>query len=256
MQMLNTALVTGAADSVGRATALALLARGCRVYICDANAARLAETLRETPQLAGHAADVSDPLAVEALHERAIVHLGANIDILVNTVGVGGPRGITESLDLDDWRRTFAVNVDSMLMTMKRVVPHMKRARRGLIVNFSSSSTQTQLPSRSAYIASKAAVEALTMNAARELGPFGVRCNAILPGPINNARMAAVLADAARDAGESVEAYKSRFLSFVSTRSMVEPEEIAETIGFLATDSAKSITGQLIRVDGNLEWEG
>jgi len=105
------------------------------------------------------------------------------------------------------------------------------------------------------YVASKAAVNGLTYNIARELGPFNIRCNAILPGAVNNERGMGVVKKVAEDKGVPVQEFLEDALKYISMRTTVEPEEIADLAVFLASDKAKHISGQLIAVDGNMEWE-
>ena len=132
------------------------------------------------------------------------------VDVLVNCVGIAGPHALLEDISDEDWQTSMQVNVTGMFYTMKRAIPGMKERRYGAIVNFSTGSTITRLPSRSAYIVSKYAVEGLTMNAARELGPFNVRCNAILPGAINNDRMNMVMERGAKEAGYYIGGIRKR----------------------------------------------
>jgi len=139
--------------------------------------------------------------------------------------------------------------------TARAVIPGMKARRHGVIINFSTASTRTLLPNRSPYIVSKYAVEGLTRNLARELGPFNVRANAILPGGIDNERLRRVLERVAERSGESLEAVRERGLQFVSMRTLIQPQEIADMVFFLCSEQARHVTGQLIGVDGNMEWE-
>jgi NAD(P)-dependent dehydrogenase (short-subunit alcohol dehydrogenase family) len=125
----------------------------------------------------------------------------------------------------------------------------------GSIINFSTCSTRTGIPFRAPYIASKAGVEGLTRNAARELGPFGIRCNAILPGIINNERFNFIVARNAAATGRSAAEIEHDYLKYVSLRTKVELPELAEMVLFLASDAGKKITGELIAVSGNMEWE-
>lgn len=247
-------LVTGAGQSVGRAMAEAFLARGDAVWICDSDASLLERVLAANPGLGGSRCDVAEEAEVAALFAAAEAAMG-RIDVLVNTVGIAGPRGPVESLSLADWRRTLAVNLDGMFLTVARAVPGMKARGRGCIVNFSSGSTRTAMPLRSPYVASKAAVEGFTRALARELGPHGIRANAVLPGMIDNERMRGIVARVAEQEGRPPAEVEAEYLKFISMRSKVTPEEIAETVLFLASDAARHLSGQLIGVDGNIEWE-
>lgn len=252
--MIERVVVTGAGDSVGRVIAEKFIAQGAKVHICDNRPGALADTLAANSEMTGTVADVSRPADVTALFEEAKRAQGA-ASILVNCVGIGGPRGDVEELDEAAWRQTFDVNVHGIFLTLQHAIPAMKAARRGCIINFSTSSTRTRLPARSAYVASKFALEGLTLNAARELGPFGVRCNAILPGIIDNERMRGIIAARAHAEDRAVDELEQDYLRFVSMRTKVSPAEIANTVLFLASDAAARITGELIAVSGNLEWE-
>jgi NAD(P)-dependent dehydrogenase (short-subunit alcohol dehydrogenase family) len=250
----ETVLVTGGADSVGRVMAEAFAARGDRVHICDVRADALAATLAVNPAMRGTLADVGDSASLDRVIAEATGWLG-DISVLVNNVGIGGPRAMIGDITLDDWNRTFAVNVTAMLHAMQCVVPGMKRRGGGAIVNFSTGSTRTRLPGRTAYVASKFAVEGLTLNAARELGPHKIRVNAILPGMIDNARMQGIIAAKSQETGRSPDSIEADYLRFISLRAKTQPADLAAMVLFLASDAGRIITGELIAVSGNLEWE-
>ncbi|MBN9509471.1 MAG: SDR family oxidoreductase [Alphaproteobacteria bacterium] len=252
--MPDTVLVTGGADSVGRVMAEAFAARGDRVHICDVQPDALATTLAANPGMRGTLADVGDPAALARTVVEATDWLD-EISVLVNNVGIGGPRASIEDIALEAWERTLAVNVTAMFHAMKLVVPGMKRRGGGAIVNFSSGSTRTRLPGRSAYVVSKFAVEGLTLNAARELGPHGIRVNAILPGMIDNARMQGIVAAKSRETGRPLDAVEADYLRFISLRKKTQPADLAAMVLFLASDAGRLVTGELIAVSGNLEWE-
>ena len=175
--------------------------------------------------------------------------------MLVNTVGIAGPRGPIQSLSFAEWRITLAANLDSMFLTIREAVPAMQRNRHGVIINFSSMSTKTVMPFRSPYVASKAGVEGLTKALARELGPYNIRVNAILPGAIDNQRLKDVLSRIAQQEGRTLEEVEAEGLKFVSMRTKIQPDEIADMVLFLCSDASLHVTGQMIGVDGNLEWE-
>lgn len=247
-------MVTGGADSVGRVIAQAFAARGDKVHICDVNGEALAQTLAANPAMRGTLANVGDRDAVANVFAQARKWMG-EVTVLVNNVGIGGPRAAIEDIDIAQWQQTLDINVSGMLYCMQQAIPAMKANRHGAIVNFSTGSTRTRLPMRTAYVVSKYAVEGLTLNAARELGPHNIRCNAILPGAINNARMRRIVSDRAAQLGQPVEAVTAQFLKYISMRTMVEPEEIAAMVLFLASDAASKVTGELVSVSGNAEWE-
>ncbi|QLC23928.1 SDR family oxidoreductase [Parasphingopyxis algicola] len=252
--MTARVIVTGGGDSIGRAIAENFCHKDGRVFICDMDKANLVATLESNPGMEGELANLGSADGTNTFFDAALNALGG-CDVLVNTVGAGGPRALVEDIELDEWHATFAANVDATLIGMQKVVPGMKIERSGSIVNISSASTKTGMVARSAYVAAKCAVEGLTRNAARELGEYGIRCNAVLPGIIDNARMRSVVAAVARDEGVSAEDMESRFLKFVSTRSKVSTGEVAGLVDYLCSSAAQNITGQTISIDGNLEWE-
>lgn len=253
--MKENVIVTGGADSVGRVIAESFLQRGANVHICDVREDALVETLRANPGISGTVADVGRSDDAQRVVREAEMAFSGSVSVLVNNVGVPGPRAAIEDITDEAWQHTLDVNLGGMFRLMREVIPAMKRERQGVIINFSTGSTRTRLPMRTAYVVSKAAVESLTLNAARELGPFNVRCNAILPGMIDNARMTRIVAGIAEESGRTVEQVEADYLKYISLRSKVQPEELAQTVLFLASDAAKKITGELLAVSGNVEWE-
>jgi len=251
--VVENVVVTGGADSVGREMAERFLARGDRVHICDNRAEALQATLNANPGMRGSQADVGDTQAVERVFRDA-AWMG-DVSVLINNVGIGGPRAAMEDITYDEWDKTLRVNLGGMFYCMKQVIPAMKRNRHGVIINFSTGSTRTRLPLRAPYVASKAAVEGLTLNAARELGPFNIRCNAILPGMINNERMQRIIKTNAEAAGRTPAEIEAEYLQYISMRTKVEPSEIADMVLFLASEAARKVSGELISVSGNVEWE-
>jgi len=247
-------LVTGAGQSVGRAMAEKFLARGDRVHICDIDESLVATVIALDPRMSGTVCDVADEMQVRQLFAEARAAIGT-IDVLVNTVGIAGPRGPIQALSFAEWRATLAANLDSMFLTIREAVPAMQQSRHGAIINFSSMSTKTVMPFRSPYVASKAGVEGLTRALARELGPHNIRVNAILPGAIDNQRLKNVLSRIAEQEGRTLDEVEAESLQFVSMRTKIQPDEIADMVLFLCSDAALHVTGQMIGVDGNMEWE-
>ena len=251
---MERVLVTGAGDSVGRAIAERFLQKGAKVHICDVRGDAVAATLAANPGMSGSVTDVGVRGEVDALFDDVRANLG-DLSILVNVVGMAGPRAPIEDIDEDEWDKTIAVNLSGMFYTMKRAVPMLKANGGGSIVNFSTCSTRTGIPFRAPYIASKAGVEGLTKNSARELGPSGIRVNAILPGIINNDRFRFIVQRNVDATGRSFEDIENDYLKYVSLRCKVELGEFADMVEFLTSDAGKKITGEIIAVSGNMEWE-
>lgn len=247
-------IITAAASGIGRAIAERFLRDGHQVHICDVDARAVEAAKAALPGVGASVTDVGDHRAVEAMVTEAIGRMGG-IDVLINNHGIAGPRGFIEDLDYEEWDRCLRVNLSGMFFTMKNVIPHLKRQRSGCIINLATTSARTMLPKRTAYVAGKVAVMGLTKNAARELGPWNIRCNTVLPGFMNNARGKGVLAKVAADRGISPEQLEKEALHFVSMRTWIEMSEIADLCAFLASDEARHISGQEIAVDGNVEWE-
>ena len=247
-------VLTGAGDSVGRVIAEAFLSRGNKVHIADIREEAVAATLEANPKMHGTVADTGKVEDVEKLFQKALGWMG-NVDVLIYCVGIGGPRACVEDISFAQWDEVITANLNGFFFCVKQVVPEMKKRRHGAIVAFSSVSSRTAVPLRSPYVASKAGLEGLTRCLARELGPSGIRCNAILPGPINNARLQRVLqrnADARRISVEEVEA---EVLAYVSLGRKIEMREFADLVLYLTSEKGRSITGQLIELGGNVEWE-
>jgi NAD(P)-dependent dehydrogenase (short-subunit alcohol dehydrogenase family) len=177
------------------------------------------------------------------------------IDVLVNNAGIAGPTAPIEDVSDADWSESFAMNIHGAFHMLRAVAPLMKLQGAGAIVNISTGSTLTVPVNRSPYIASKWAVEGLTRAAERELGPFNIRVNGIRPGIVNGERMRRVLAKIASARNSSVEAVEAEALRYVSMGCKIQPDEIGDLAVFLASDQAAHISGQLIGVDGNIEWE-
>jgi NAD(P)-dependent dehydrogenase (short-subunit alcohol dehydrogenase family) len=222
--------------------------------VCDVDATALEEAVAAIPGLRATVADVGEPAGVEALFAEALRWMGG-LDVLVNNHGIAGPRGYLEDLAWDDWDRCIRVNLGGMFLTMKQAIPHFKRQRTGCIINLITTSVRTGLPKRAAYVAGKAGALGLTRNAARELGPWNIRVNAVLPGFMNNDRGRGVLARVAHDKGVPLEVMEAEALRFVSMRTWIEMEEVADACAFLASDAARHISGQELGVCGNVEWE-
>ena len=253
----QVAIVTGGGGGTGLVVARKLAEYGARVHVGDIREAALAEALRDHPELSGSVVDMGSAGDVERLFRDARLQHGQHgpVGLLVNLVGVPGPNAPVEDITHADFARTLDVNVTGTFAAVQAAVPDMKAAGAGVIVNFSSGSTRTNMPNRLAYVASKWAVEGMTRALARELGPHGIRVNAVLPGMIDNTRMREIIATNAARLGTTPVALKQEYLRYISMRSDVSPEELAETVVFLASPAARNITGQLIGVDGNVEWE-
>jgi len=247
-------VITGAAAGLGRITAEKFAAAGDRVYGCDLSEAAV-EQLRQSGVVA-HAAvvDVSQRAQLDRFFDDIASRTDC-VDVLINNVGMAGPRGLVEAIDTGEWARTFDANLHAAFWAIRRVLPQMKRAGRGSIANVSTFSARTFPESRSPYTVSKVALEALTLAVAREAGPHQVRCNAVQPGAMDNERLMRILQQIAAQSGRSVEEIEREHLQYVSMRSKVSMDEVASLLFYLSSDAARHITSQVIAVDGGAQWE-
>jgi NAD(P)-dependent dehydrogenase (short-subunit alcohol dehydrogenase family) len=243
-------VVTAGGSGIGAATARLLAGYGARVWVCDVDAAALADVAEHG--ISGRLADVGDTEAVDAFLDAALADLGG-IDLLVNNAGIAGPAGWAHSLDPDAVVRTLDVNVVSMFRTIRRAVPAMIDQRSGAIVNISSTAGQFGFPYRAPYAASKWAVIGFTRTLAMELGEYGIRVNAICPGSVAGPRMDHVVELEAQASGRDPADIRAGFQRQVSMRTFVEPTDIAATVAYLASPLGAKVSGQAIAVDGHTE---
>jgi NAD(P)-dependent dehydrogenase (short-subunit alcohol dehydrogenase family) len=249
----STALVTAGASGLGLEIVTRLRRDGWSVAAVDIDTGALSRLAARDPEVLAMEADVGDADAVADAVEQTAARFGG-LDALVNNAGIPGPRVPLADIDPDEWRRVFDVNVHGAFYAIRAAVPWM-RERGGAVINISSTSARTGLPNRSSYVTSKVALEGLTRNAARELGPYGIRCNAVLPGYMDNPRGRALITKHAEETGIDEEAAREKFLRFISMRTMIGMDEVAAMVAFLLSDEAAHVSGQFIGVCGNQEYE-
>lgn len=255
-------LVTAGASGIGRSIALAFLAEGASVHVVDIDPEACDSLSRSVGgELLCSQSDVSDPAAVDNVFVAQSRQFDG-LDILVNCAGIKGPTGAVESVDFAEWRKCLAVNLDATFLCCNRAVPMLEAGAvksRGLpgekqsIINISSTAGWHGYANRSAYAAAKWAVIGFTKSIAMELGPRGIRANAICPGSVSGPRMDRVIADEARQQQISEEQVRTNYTRSVSMRCFIDAEDIAAMALFLASPAASRITGQAMSVDGHLE---
>ena len=236
----------------GKCTAIAVAREGAVVLCVDRKLAAAEETVglitKEGGRASAYACDVTDEAQVKAL-AAACLKAHGRIDILHNNVGIGARGGPVET-DLETWQRVMNVNVTSIFLTCKHVLPAMLAQGAGAIVNVSSLSAIRALRPEVAYTASKGAVNSLTLNIAMQYAAQGIRCNAILPGVIDTPMVDRVLDETVGPAG--TEAAKQQRHRLSPTGRMGEGWDVAEAAVYLASDAARYVNGVLFPVDAGL----
>ena len=175
------------------------------------------------------------------------------LDVLCANAGIAGPTALVEDIALEDWRACVSVNLEGAFLAAKYAAPLMKAARRGVITVTSSTAGIYGYPNRAPYAAAKWAVIGLMKTLAMELGPFGIRANAICPGAVEGPRMEGVLAREAAAKGMTRDQVYEGYAVGTSMRAFVDARDIADMAVFLASDQARMVSGQVIAVDGHTE---
>lgn len=247
----EVAIVTGAGNGIGRATALRLARDGCRVGLFDIDAAGAEQTARQVRDAGGHAAVATGSVARRNEVERGFADLAAALGpptVLVNNAGILRTAPFRELTD-QIWHDTIGVNLDGVFFGCQAVLPAMLAAGRGAIVNMASYAGKKGLRNHAAYSASKFAVIGLTQSLAEEVAEAGVRVNAVCPGIIVDTGMREVAEAEARAQGRPDVTERAKI---VPMRRPGLPDEIAKVVAFLASAEASYMTGQAINVTGGL----
>jgi NAD(P)-dependent dehydrogenase (short-subunit alcohol dehydrogenase family) len=237
----KVAIVTGATQGIGNAIGKGLAAEGARIVVADLN--RAEEAAAEFDDGVGITVDVADEAQVERMAQEVVDRCG-QIDILVNNAGLYASlamRPFTE-IPVDEWRQVMDVNVLSMFLTTRAVVPHMREQGGGRIVNISSGTPFRGVPFLLHYVTSKGAIVALTRALAKELGRDDVLVNCVAPG--------FTMSEGVRQHPEVIEALRDVSVSARTLQRDQEPEDVVGAVVFLCGPGASFVTGQTIVIDG------
>jgi 3-oxoacyl-[acyl-carrier protein] reductase len=237
----HIALITGAGQGIGKACAFAFAAKGAELIVWDKNPKTLGEVVRELKQIGCKVADhVVDLTNFEKLrHAARKAKKTGLIDILVNNAGFDRP-GTTEKIDTKGFDEVMAIHVAVPLLLIQMLLPDMRRAGWGRIINVSSVYGVIGGKGEVAYSTAKAGIIGLTKSVAKECGKDGVTVNAVLPGLTRTPTIETVMS----------EKYKQKILADTPLGRMAEPEEVARVLAFLASDDASFITGAALPVSG------
>lgn len=245
-------LVTAGAAGIGREIVRAFAAGGAKVFVCDIDAGALDALAGESRSVTTTVCDVSKRENIERMVPLGIDALGG-LDVLVNNVGIPGPTVPIEQLDPTEWDNVVQVNLTATFDVTRLCIPHLKQSPAGVIINMSSVAGRFGYANRSAYSATKWGLIGFTKTLAIELGGYGIRANAILPGAVDGPRLQSVFEGRAKLTGQPVDTVIKAAMVNQSLQHLVDPREIAALAVFLASDAAKSISGQSLPIDGDMQ---
>jgi NAD(P)-dependent dehydrogenase (short-subunit alcohol dehydrogenase family) len=244
--------VSAGASGIGRAIADMLIAHGARVYICDVSEPFLDDFQAKHPEQMTSRADVADEAEVAAVF-RDVGAVFGGLDALVNNAGIAGPTGGVDEISPVDWKRCIDVGLTGQFLCAHHAVPMLKAAGGGAIVNMSSAAGRHGYAYRTPYAAAKWGVIGFTQSLAKELGPFNIRVNAILPGIVEGPRIEGVIRARAKQLDLSYEEMVQKYLERVSLRRMVSAHDVAALVTYLLSPMGGNLSGQSLGVDGNVE---
>ena len=248
-------LITAGGAGIGRAMTDVFHKAGARVHICDVAQVALDDTTKAFSGVTATLADVSKLDDVDRLFADVRSQLGG-LDCLINNAGIAGPTGKVEEIDVGEWERCIAVDLNGMFYCTRLAVPMIKQAGGGSIINLSSAAGRLGFPYRTPYAAAKWGVVGFTKSLSMEVGVDKIRVNAIQPGVVEGARMDKVIENKARAIGISAEEQRAISLERVSMKQMVSPYDVANMALYLASPVGASITGQALPVCAGLEMLG
>ncbi len=245
-------LISGGASGIGHSIAEAFLEAGACVHVCDLSQKHIDEFLASHPTASATLADVCVSADVDRIFDD-LERIHGKLSILVNNAGIAGPTAAVEDIRIEDWDRCIAVDLSGAFYLTRRAVPYLKRCEGASIINIASNAALFGCPLRSPYVASKWAQIGLTKTWAMELGPSGIRVNAICPGSVSGDRIDAVIEKDAMERGVPSERVRDVYLRQTSMRTFVAAGDIADMALFLASERAAKISGQVISIDGHTE---
>ena len=244
---MSRVLVTAGGSGIGQAMAVDFAAAGHEVWITDIDQGALTKAACRTSQV-----DASNEGEVAALFTE-IKSEWDGLDVLCANAGIAGPTNKVEDVALSDWQHCVSVNLEGAFLSSKYAAPLMKSQNSGAMIFTSSTAGIYGYPNRAPYAAAKWGIIGLMKTLAMELGPFGIRANAIAPGSVEGPRMEGVLEREAAAKGMTRDQVYQGYASGTSMRSFVTAKDISAMAVFLGSDAAQRVSGQIIAVDGHTE---
>lgn len=245
-------VVTAGAAGIGRVMAEHFLDEGARVAVCDVDGDAVSTIRDARPEILAERVDVTDEDGMAAFLDRIERDWGG-ADVVAANAGTGGPAGAIEDIDYAAWSACLSVNLGGAFLASRWAARVMKAQGSGLLLLTSSTAGLFGYPMRSPYATAKWGVIGLMKTLAMELGPHGVRVNALCPGAVEGPRMDRVIEREAQAHGEDEAAIRRRYVDGVSLKTWVRAEDIAEMALFLASPAGAKISGQAMAVDGHTE---
>jgi NAD(P)-dependent dehydrogenase (short-subunit alcohol dehydrogenase family) len=246
-------LISGGASGIGEAIAAAFIEAKAQVHVCDVSEQALAAFKARYPGTQGTHADVADRWAVDAVFAEQTAKFDG-LDVLVNNAGIAGPTAGIDVMSEQEWTQTIDVNLNAQYRFAHHAVPMLKKSEHAQMICMSSVAGRLGYAWRTPYAATKWAIVGMMKSLAAELGPDGVRVNALLPGIIEGPRIDKVIGARARQMGLAEEVMRDEYIEKISLRRMTTAEDVAAMALFLCSPAARNITGQAISVDGNVEY--
>ena len=250
--MAQRVLVTAGASGIGKEIARAFVASGATVCVCDIDTTAPQTAAKEIPGLLIQVCDISRRQDIERMVPAAVAALGG-LDVLVNNAGISGPTAPVEEMNPDAWEKVMQVDLTGTFNVTRMAIPHLKKSSAGAIINMSSVAGRFGYANRSPYCTAKWGLIGFTKTLSIELGAHGVRANAILPGAVGGARIEKVFEGRAQATHESLEEIRKEAMAVQSIKRLVDPKDIAALAVFLASDAAKSISGQMLPIDNDMQ---
>ena len=247
----STAIVTGGGRGIGQAICVELANQGFDVVVADIDDGAMDETvaLIEDEGQTGLPVytDLGDEASIESTIDTVVEKLGS-VDVLVNNAGIAGPTTPCEEVATDEWRQTIAVNLTGPFTMCRAVLPYMKDAGYGRIVNIASVTGKRPLVNRTPYAATKMGLIGFTRTLAAEVGEHDINVNAVCPGSVDGPRIRSVFEKQAEANGQTYEEVRGDVEAESARGELVQREDVADLVSFLCSDEADRITGQDINV--------
>ncbi len=248
-------MISAGAAGIGLEIARAFVREGARVHVCDVDRAALERLPSTDPRITWSVCDVAMREQVKAFFDDGLEALGG-LDCLVNNAGIAGPTGRVEEIDPAEWDRCIAIDLTGQFNCVRLAVPHLRKSRNASIMNVSSLAGRLGFAMRTPYASAKWGAIGLARSLAVELGPDGIRVNALLPGVVSGDRQKRVLEAKAAARGISFDEMEKLALSYTSLKEYVTPQQLADLVVFTASPRGCTISGQALSVCGDTNMLG